>query len=206
MKGWISSKKKKREGKHPSGWTAACVALPIKEREGEEVSCLSAAPPPKKPQLKNKENGLFLTSHVKETWAALFEYHKQRCRAKGRVRGRALPHRALCPSTGHSGRWVPWHSHLHAPGRLRPGAILHITGHHSSAVLITAVSPTAWVWTVRVWTDKDFFFPNKYVPRYYTTCDWLRPPIQRAGYKVICRFPRVRRASAQTPVLFKSQL
>ena len=100
---------------------------PLKEREGEEVSCLSTAPPPKKPQLKNK-NGLFLMSHVKEMWAALFEYHKQRCRGKRRVQGQALRHRALCPSPGHSGHWVPWHSHLHAPGRLRPRAILHTHG------------------------------------------------------------------------------
>ena len=146
-------------------------------------------------------------SHVKEMWAALFEYHKQRCRGKRRVQGQALRHRALCPSPGHSGHWVPWHSHLHAPGRLRPRAILHTHGtpficcsHYSYLSNSMGLNCAGLNW------QGFFFSPNKYVPRYYTTCDWLRPPIQRADYKLICRFPRVRRASAQTPVLFKSQL
>ena len=86
--------KKKKERKTPTvaeQWPM--WPSPFREWEGEEVSCLSTAPllpgPLKKPQLKKEEKWL-LMSHVKEMWAALFEYHKQRCCGKRRVWGQGF--------------------------------------------------------------------------------------------------------------------
>lgn len=38
-----------------------------------------------------RRNGLFLMSHVKEMWAALFGYHKQKCCDKRQIQGPGFP-------------------------------------------------------------------------------------------------------------------
>ena len=152
-----------------------------------------------------RRNGLFLMSHVKEMWAALFEYHKQRCCGKRRVWGQGFLAQSPLPFP-----CVLWSlSHLALTPTCTRQAATQSNSSHSQDIIhllfSTQLSLEQHGFELCGSTyTRIFFSPNKYVLWYYTTWDWLSPPIQRAGYKVTCRFPSVRRVSAQTPVLVKS--
>lgn len=104
--------------------------------------------------------------------AALFEYHKQSAVVRGRSASGFWPRKPALPCA----LWSLSHlalTPMHQAG-FDPEQFFTLTGHNSSTVFNTAVSWTAWVW-IRGPLYTRNFFPNKYVLRYTTTCDWLSP-------------------------------